>query len=272
MKARILTWLCLCLAAGWIPLRASAASHAAQTPPPYLLNEATVVLSIDDVEGTVAELKVLARAVGGRFVDDEFQISVLPDGLREVKTSLELPPEMLDTALARLRTMALSVRHEKVERQDVSSQINELQAILERHTASRRRLRGLLDETSSEHERSQIESQINIIQTAIVSVEAQLGQLRYMTNWAVIHILAHEIAPTPTAVPATPTFTPTLAPPTATPTPAVWRPGKTVHQASGVLFGLLRTLADWLIVFGILCGPVLALGLTAWGVFQVIKR
>ena len=224
----------------------------------YLVRRAEMEFDVADTERMIVELETLAQVIRGRF-SGRIQIFVATGGLRRVEATLELPPEMLDTALARLRGMALTVLNENIEQRDVSSEVGLLNQQLEQLRVTRRQLRELLERADGEAERQQVETALEQVEAEIADAEMALRGLQRDTDWAVIHIVAHE-APA-TATPS-PTLTATLWPITPSPTP--WRPGEIVSAATCVLGSVARALGDVLIVGTIIGGPLVIGILIGW--------
>jgi uncharacterized tellurite resistance protein B-like protein len=259
------------LAAAWLLILLCCLPLAVQTvdarpAQQYLVRRAEITLSVADAERTAAALEQLARALGGRLTGDGVRFSSTSNGRREIEATLELPPELLDTALARLRGLALAVREEKVESRDVSSQVNELNRHLEELRTTQRQLRALMNQARTDAERRRVETTLAQSEAEIAEAEAALAALRQEADWAVIHILARQAPPTPTPSPP-----PTITPLPVTPSPTPWRPGETVEQATNVLMTLLRGLAELAIFVAIVGGPFLVLVLIVWWVAERVK-
>jgi hypothetical protein len=241
----------------WLAL---AAPVTGSPPAQHTTRRAEVTLSVADAQRTVAGLEELARAVRGRFVDGG--VRALTGGRPGVEATLELPPEMLETALARLRGMALSVLSEEVQSRDLSRQVEALNQRLQGLRARRRQLRELAAQATTRSERDQVETSLAAVNAEIDEVEAALSALRHETDWAVLHVLAYQAPPTATPVPTPrPSSTPTATVVPVTPSPTPWRPGETVEQATDVLVFIVQGLVDVLIVFTVVAGPFLALAL-----------
>jgi hypothetical protein len=245
-------------------------NRSARPAPQYLIRKAEITISVEDAERTTAALQEVARTVRGSL-QDQRMTTVVSDGRREVRVTLVLPPEMLDTALARLRGMALTVLSERVESRDVSSQVNELNERLEQLRATRRQLQNLTEQAKTDSERRQVQTALSQVETDIADAEATLTALRQEADWAVIRILASEAPATPTPPPsATPSPTPTITPIPITPSPTPWRPIETVNQATDTLVSLVQKLTDALILAAVIGGPFLVvIGLGWWIVARV---
>jgi hypothetical protein len=238
--------------------------------PQYLIRKAEITISVADAERTITALQEVARTVRGSLQDQRMTTAV-SDGQQEVQVTLVLPPEMLDTALARLRGMALAVLSERVESRDVSSQVNELNERLEMLRAQRRDLQSLTEQAKTDSERRQVETALSQVETEIADAEATLTGLHQEADWAVIRILAIAAPATSTPPPtATPSPTPTITPIPITPSPTPWRPIETVNQATDTLVSLVRKVTDALILAVVVGGPFLVvIGLGWWIVARV---
>jgi hypothetical protein len=249
-----LCWLSpVTMAAGGPP-----AQRGSRPASQYLVRRAEITLSVPDAERTATALEELARTVRGHFDDNRITIFVSGEQ-REVRATLLLPPEMLDTALARLRGIGLAVLSEELENRDVSSQVTELNRRLAEWRARRRQLRNLLDRAATDSERRAVETALAQVEAEMADAEATLDALLQETDWAVIHVLAQEAPPT-----ATPAPTPTVTAVPVTPSPTPWRPGETVEQATRTLMNVVQGLTEMLIVVVILGGPFLVLALVGW--------
>ncbi len=276
-------WLWLPLIACWLfaaPTSALASPHP-QGEGRHLLRRAEIALTVTNVEQSRAELEQLAGLVHGHFEGERVQMIVLDDGQRELHARLVLPPELMDTALARLRGMAVAVLHEQIESQDVGSQLDELRDRLERLRARRRQLRDLLEQTDTGDERQQVQTQLTDVETDIAEGETALAELQQQLDWAVIGI---HVYPAPATPAPSPLLSPTLtAPPSplspdlTSPLPRppereVWRPGETARQASRTLAAILQVLADALIAVTIVGGPFLLFALLGLWLLRRLSR
>ena len=226
----------------------------------HLVRQASLTLNVADLERAVVGLDELARTVRGRFAGDGIQTWV-----NKVEATLELPPEMLDTALARLRAMALTVSSEEMENRDVGDQVAELNSRLQGLRSSRRQLRELLDQATTNAERFQVETRLSHVEAEIAQAKAALSELRQAVDWAAIQILIYQAPPTPTPRPTlAPTPAPTATPIPVKPSPTPWEPGKTVRRATGVLTFIVQSMVDLTIAVTIVWGPFLGLALVGW--------
>jgi outer membrane murein-binding lipoprotein Lpp len=234
----------------------------------YVVRRVEITLSVADVQRAADGITETARLAGGRFVDQRIEILVYADREPELETTLEVPPEMLETALARLRGLALEVLSEELQSNDVSSQVSELNAHLTQLRTSRRRLRNLLEQAKTDAERRQVEAALSEKDDEVAEAEADLAALRQEADWTAIHILARQAPPTPTPsrTPA-PSRTPRPTTVPVKPSPTPWEPGKTVGRALDAQLWLLRHSVDLLIVVMVVGGPYLVAGVVLWWLF-----
>jgi hypothetical protein len=269
-------WLWLPLIACWL---FGGAAPALASPNPqeqgsHLVRRAEIGFTVTNVEQTAAELNQLAGLVHGHFEGDRIQMILLDDGQHELHATLNLPPEFMDTALARLRGMAVVIFHEQLDSQDVGSQLNELQGRLDRLRVRRRQLRDLLEQADTSDERQQVQTQLSEVEANIAEGEAALAELQQQLDWAVIQVSVHQAPATPTPSPtlAAPSSTPTALAPPVTPGPTSWRPGETARQASRTLVSIFQVLANALIAVTIVGGPFLISGLLGLWVLRRLSR
>jgi len=257
----LLFWLSLTVRTAGSPLLKGSARPA----PQYMIRKAEITISVADAERFITALQEVARTVRGDLKDQ--RVTTVTSGeRREIRVTRTLPPEMVDTALARLRGMALAVSEEQIESRDVSSQVNELNERLAQLRATRRQLQNLMEQTTTNSERRQVQTALAQVETKIADAEATLLGLQQEADWAVIRILAIEALPTLTPRPTTtPAPTPTITPIPATPSPTPWRPIETVNQATDTLVSVVQKLTDALILGAVIGGPFLVvIGLGWW--------
>ncbi len=257
------------LLALWCWLLLAAPVVGLQSPPAvgqYVVRRVEITFSVTDVQRTADSLVEAARLARGRFVDQEIAILVHPGGGEPgLETTLKVPPEMLETTLARLRGMALEMVSEELQSSDVSSQVSELNDRLTRLRASRRRLRELLERAETDEEQRQVETALSETDGEVAEAEASLSALRQEADWVAIHILVHQAppTPTPTSTPApTRTPRPTIVPVTPSPTP--WNPVEKVEQTTKILVWLFQDSIDLFIMFTVVWGPFIVLVLGLW--------
>jgi hypothetical protein len=168
--------------------------------------------------------------------------------------SMGVPVDQFETAMRRLRGLAIKVLDENASGQDVTSEFVDLQSQLGNLEATRDRIRGFLNDAKTIEESLRINQELTNIEDQIEKVKGRMtflsGRSAYSTITANIEPKLPELTPVPT-----PTRTPT-------PTPKVWDPSRTfdstkdgvISAYQGIfemliwLFGLLVVLAPWLLI------------------------
>jgi hypothetical protein len=110
-----------------------------------------------------------------------------------------------------------------------------------------------------------VNGELSKVEDEIEQIKGRMNYLKDRAAYSTLLIALEPVRPTPTPTP-TATVTPT-------PTPAVWRPGETVKDATGVLGSSLRGLVEMLIWLVVVVLPYLiVIGLIVWLVWWLIRR
>ncbi len=179
--------------------------------------------------------------------------------------SLGVPVTQFETAMRRLRGLALRVLDENASGQDVTSEYVDLQSQLGNLEATRDRIRGFLTDAKTVEESLRINQELTNIEGQIEQVK---GRINFISNRSAFSTITVNLEPDIPAL--TPTPTPTLMP---TPTPKTWNPGETMHQATGAVTYIYQgfvELAIWLfvVIIPLLAPPALIL----WGIYKLFTR
>jgi len=179
--------------------------------------------------------------------------------------SIGVPVDQFETAMRRLRGVALRVLDENASGQDVTSEYVDLQSQLGNLEATRDRIRSFLDNAQSVEESLRINQELTTIEGQIEQVK---GRMNFISNRSAFSTITVNFEPD--IPPATPAPTPTAIP---TATPIVWNPGETVHQAAGTVTDIYQSFATFAIWFIMVLVPVLAPPLLiVWGLFKLATR
>ncbi|HEX2696674.1 MAG TPA: DUF4349 domain-containing protein [Anaerolineales bacterium] len=174
-----------------------------------------------------------------------------------------VPVDQFETALRRLRGLAIRVLDENASGEDVTDQYVDLQSQLENLEATRDRIQSFLNQAKTVDEALRINQQLSDVEAQIEQIK---GRMNYLSNRSAFSTLTVNIEPQLPEIVATPTLTPT---PTPTPALAPWNPGDTTGDASRTLITVYRGIVDFLIwvliVFvPIFAPPVLLVWLVVW--------
>ena len=146
-----------------------------------------------------------------------------------------------ETALRRLREIAVEVRTESATGQDVSAEYVDLESRLRNLEATRDRVRTFLDQAGDVEEALSVNDELSSIEAEIEQVK---GRMNYLTGRAAFSTITVDLA---NVVEAAPTPTPTPAPP--------WSLNPTIKNAVETQTSLLRGLSQALIWMAIVLGP-----------------
>lgn len=177
--------------------------------------------------------------------------------------TIGVPADQFETAVRRLRGLAIRVLDENATGQDVTDQYVDLQSQLNNLEATRDRIKGFLDQAKTVDEALQISQQLSDVEAQIEQIK---GKMNYLSNRSAFSTITVDIEPDLPPVVATPTLTPT---PTPTPSLGPWNPGETTQDASRTLVSIYREIIDFLIwifivVVPIFAPPILLIWLIVW--------
>ena len=166
--------------------------------------------------------------------------------------TIGVPVDQFETAMRRLRGLAIRVLDENATGQDVTDQYVDLQSQLTNLEATRDRIKGFLDRAKTVDEALQINQQLSDVEAQIEQIK---GKMNYLSNRSAFSTITVNIEPDLPPVVATPTLTPT---PTPTPALGPWNPGETTQDASRTLISIYRGIIDFLIWIFIVVVPIFA--------------
>jgi uncharacterized protein DUF4349 len=177
--------------------------------------------------------------------------------------TIGVPVDQFETALRRMRGLAIRVLDENASGDDVTDQYVDLQSQLNNLEATRDRIKGFLNQAKTVDEALRINQQLADVEAQIEQIK---GKMNYFSNRSAFSTITVTIEPDLPVIVATPTLTPT---PTPTPVLGPWNPGETAGEASRTLISAYRGIIDFLIwifvvVIPILAPPVLIVWLIVW--------
>jgi len=179
--------------------------------------------------------------------------------------SIGVPVDQFETAMRRLRGLALQVVDENASGQDVSNQFVDLQSQLANLQATRDRIRSFLAQAKTVDEALQVNQQLTDVEGQIEQVQ---GQMNYLAGRSAFSTITVDLEPKMADLTPTPTPSPT---PTATPTS--WNPGSTLHSAGGTLVDIYQAIIEMLIWLFVVVLPVLGPPvLIVWLVWKLVTR
>lgn len=188
-----------------------------------------------------------------------------------ISMTIGVPSDQFETALRRLRGLAVRVIDESAAGEDVTDQFVDLESEMKNLEATRNRIRSFLDQATTVEEALKVNQQLSEIEKQIEEIK---GRMNYLSNRAAFSTININIEPelpevTPTSTP-TPTNSPTPRP-TSTPTP--WEPGKTFSAAGETVVDAYKWMIEvaiWIVV--VVIPVLLPFALIIWGLWKLSTR
>lgn len=210
-------------------------------------------LVVKDTVATQEEIGVLVDELEGFILSSESYR--YDEGLLEVNLTLRVPASSFNTAMARLRELALEVTHERVSSEDVTQEYVDLESRLTALEAKAAKLEELMDEAEDTDAVLKIYRELSATQEEIEHVK---GRMRYLERSAAMATIEVSLTPDELAQPIE---------------VAGWRPQGTAKQALQALINTYQFLIDALIWIVILVVPVLiGIGFVIFLLVKLVKR
>jgi hypothetical protein len=234
-----------------------------------IIKNAEIKLLVEKTDTAIDRSMQVVGDVGGYIISSRvwYQESN-GENYKYASLSIGVPVDQFETAMRRLRAVALRVLDENASGQDVTSEYVDLQSQLGNLEATRDRIRSFLDNAKTVEESLRINQELTTIESQIEQVKGRMNFLANRSAYSTITVnLEPDIPPLPT-----PTVTPTMTPmPTAT--PRVWNPGETVQRASGAVTSIYQGFVELAIWFFLVFVPLLAPpALIIWAIYKLITR
>lgn len=212
-----------------------------------LIARATIDLVVENTEASLAAIETMLADLGG-FVSNTNLFASSDDVGSQARGSLTLrvPAENLDAAMEALTGMALRVRAQSVNREDVTDQYTDIDAQLRNLRATEEELVAMLAEVR-ERPNSTAED-ILAVHVQLTGIRGQIEQVQGRKNMFdnLIGLSTIEVSLTPDS---------SLAPVVE----EGWQPGAVVRDALRALVNSVRWLGDfaiWLVLYAL---PILLL-------------
>ena len=232
-------------------------------PNRLVIKNAELDLLVDDTDNAIDRTAQIADDTGGYILSSRIWYQDwLGESYKYATITLSVPSDQFESAMRRLRMLAVQVVDENASGQDVTDEYVDLQSRLENLTATRDRIRTFLDQAKTVEEALQINDELKAVEEEIELVQ---GRMNYLFDRAAYSTITVQLNPE-------------LPKATPTPTPeAKWDIGGTVEHATGTLAIILQALAEvtvWLaiVVLPLVVPPLLIVGLIAWIVRKWTQR
>jgi hypothetical protein len=228
---------------------ARAADYA--TTERLIIRNANLDIVVQDTEETVDNLNVMAEELGGYVIESNLQ--QYEEGM-EARLRIRVPADSLDTALNRIRELAVEINSQNVSGQDVTEEYVDLQSRMRHLEATEERLLTFMQEAEDTEAALQVYDRLQNIQAEIEQVR---GRIQYLEESAAMATINVNITPSELAQPIQ---------------VGGWRPQGTLRDAFESLIKVLQFLVDALIVIVVLIAPVVALiALPLIGLFFLVR-
>jgi hypothetical protein len=216
-----------------------------------IIRNASLDIVVRDTEDAVDQIDALAEELGGFVI--ESNLNEYQEGMRAY-LRLRVPAEELDTALERIRGLAMEVRRESVSGQDVTEEYVDLQSRMRHLEATEERLLTFMEEAEDTEAALEVYDRLQNIQGDIEQVK---GRMQYLEESAAMATITLDITPSELAQPIQ---------------VGGWRPRGTLRNAFESLIRVFQFLVDALIVIVVLVVPVLAvIALPIVGLFFLVR-
>jgi hypothetical protein len=232
-----------------------------------IIKNAEIKLLVEKTDTAIDRSLQVVGDVGGYIISSKVWYQAGPDGTnyKYATISIGVPVEQFETAMRRLRGVALRVLDENASGQDVTSEYVDLQSQLGNLEVTRDRIRTFLDDAKTVEESLRINQELTNIEAQIEQVK---GRMNFLSNRSAYSTITINLEPD--IPPVIPTATPT-AMPTATPEP--WNPGKTVSHATDAVTVIYQALIELAIWFFIVVVPLLVPpALVIWIIYKFATR
>jgi hypothetical protein len=194
-----------------------------------------VSLIVKDAGESLEKVEAIAKDLGGYVVNSS---SWYEEEQLRASLTIRVPAEEFDTAMARLKDLAIKVEHRNVSTQDVTEEYTDLDSRLRNLEATEKELLELLTEVRERTGKAEdvlaVYRELTDIRGQIEQVKGRMQYLEKMTAMATINI---ELIPDALARPIV---------------VAGWRPSGTAANALRILVKTLQFIVDaaiWLIIY-----------------------
>ncbi|MEW6241146.1 MAG: DUF4349 domain-containing protein [Chloroflexota bacterium] len=234
--------------------------------PRMVIKNAEVRLLVADTDAAIDRATQVVGDVGGYIISSRiWYADYYGQNLKYATITIGVPVDQFETALRRLRGLAVRVVDENASGEDVTDQYVDLESQLVNLEATRDRIKSFLEDAKTVDEALRINQQLSEIERQIEEIKGRMNYLNDRSSFSTITI---NLEPEFPEITPTPTVTPT---PTATPEP--WKPGETFDSAKKTVVSAYQGITEFLIWFFVVIVPLLAPpALILWLVWRFTRR
>lgn len=219
---------------------ASDASDSQQVIQRLVIRTASLILVVQDTQAQLDTVTKLADELEGYIASSDTR--KFDEGL-QVRITLRIPAAQFDTALQRLRSLAVEVREEQIGGQDVTAEYTDLTSRLKNLEAAEVQLREMLGKAEKTEDVLAVYRELVQMRGEIEQVK---GRMQFLSQSAAMSTITVTMLPDALAGPVQ---------------VAGWRPEGVLKSAVEALIGGLQTVATiaiWLLVVVLPIGLLIA--------------
>ncbi len=234
---------------------------------PLIIKQAQIRLQVKSTDQAIDRLTQIVSDTRGYIISNRIWYEeVEKESYKYATYTIGVPVEEFETALRRIRALAIKVVDETASGQDVTEEYTDLESRLKNLEATRDRIRSFLAQAQTVEESLRINQELAAIEEQIEQV---MGRMRYLSSRAAYSTITIQFDP---ELPTLPTPSPTPTPtPTPTPIPDIWDPGKTFGRASGMAVQAGQFLVD-MFIYLVVWIPFAIPFTIIWIVYRFITR
>lgn len=231
-----------------------------------IVKNADIRLLVEDTDVAIDRAVQIVGDAGGYIVSSRvWYQDYYGNNLKYASITIGVPVDEFETAMRRLRGLAVQVLDENATGEDVTDQYVDLQSQLVNLEATRARIQEFLKDAKSVDEALRVNQELANIEAQIEQIK---GRMNYLSDRSAFSTITINLEPEFPVLTPTPTSTPV---PTATPIP--WKPADTFNEATGTLAVVYQGIANFLIWLVVVILPiVLPPALILWAMWKVLNR
>jgi hypothetical protein len=228
---------------------------AGQIDDRMIIRTGSMGIVVADTEDTIARIgEIVERAEGWIVSSTVYQNSSVSNAFSG-SINMRVPAERYDALVDQIRELALEVRTENFDSQDVSAEYVDLESQLANLEATAARVRAFLDEARTVEEALQVNSELSRLEGEIEVIK---GRMQYLEQSSAYSSLTVELTPDELAQPIE---------------IGGWRPEGVARDAIQTLIEALKWLAELLIWGVIFCLPIaLIIGIPLYFIGRPLLR
>lgn len=223
-----------------------------------VIKNASLQISVDDPEASMARISQMAEEMGGYIVSANMYQTYRADGAEVPAASLTIrvPAEKLAEAMNRIKAETTQpVRSENISSQDVTAEYTDLQSRLRNLEAAESQLQEIMDKAVKTEDVLNVYSQLVSIREQIEVIK---GQIKYYEQSAALSSINIDLTATAAGQPIQ---------------VGGWQPEGTVRDAIQSLIYAFQALVDFLIWLVLFALPMLiVIIIPVWVVILLIRR